>query len=118
MAVTACGAIPPDASLIMDVLSAEASAGGSAGSGASALPSCVVRLLLPLSCDPCCSSSADATTTAGGAAEVEVELSLCGGYCNLTGSVHGLVYAAKREPFGRALAELKVGGRGAIWSNR
>ena len=117
--MTACGAIPPDASLIMDVLSAEASAGGGTGSGTSALPSCVVRLLLPLSCDPCCcSNSADAATTAGAAADVVVEVSLCGGYCNLTGSVHGLVYAAKREPFGRALAELKVGGRGAIWSNR
>ena len=45
-------------------------------------------------------------------------LSLSGGSCSLTGSVHGLVYAAKREPFGRALVELKVGDMGAIRSNR
>ena len=38
-----------------------------------------------------------------------MEISLCGGHGSLTGSVHGLVYAAKRESFGRALAELKVG---------
>ena len=107
--MTAGGAIPPDASLVMDVLSAEVSA-GSGASVSSALPSCAIRLLLPLSCDPCC-SSADAVT-----AEVVVEVSLCGGYGSLVGSVHGLVYTAKRESFGRALAELKVGDRGVTWS--
>ena len=65
----------------------------------SSVPACTLKLLTP---PP---SAAPLMGIEGTETSVEVSLQ---GHCNLVGSVHGMAYVAKREPFFKAVAELKV----------
>ena len=103
------GAIPSDTAAIMDIVASDpaSSLAGGAKAGTLVVPSCDISLLVPPSAwaAPCHVTEEGRPSTSTAVVSAEA----VDGRGNLFGIVHGVAYVAKRDSFGKAVSELKVG---------
>ena len=107
MAFTGKGLVPSDTAPIMDVAATNALQNEGGVKSSSSVPTLKVSLMVPLQV-PAAGSEDSSSTPEGTSASSTVTVSDFAGQRNLIGLVHGVAYVAKREPFGKAISEIKV----------